>query len=205
MIDPKTCRLVACATVIEELLPLMPPQLSPQVLDFVLHSNPNRLRVALQNAIGAAPPEIRTILLGFGLCTKAVVGLKTGGHTVVISGADDCITIFLGSAAHNREQQHKETGTLYMTKGWIESGTPLDEQREIMARKYGEKRAEFLFKKMRQGYKRLAFINIVNYELEQYRGRSREIASRLALRYEEIQGKLIGRSSAFFAFCRPGL
>jgi hypothetical protein len=100
---------------------------------------------------------------------------------------------------------------LYLTKGWIESGTPLDEQREIMAKKYGEKRAGSLFQKMLQGYKRLVFIDTGNYELERYRSRSREIAGRLNLRYEEIKGdsslvkKLLnGRWDDEFVVALPG-
>ena len=187
-LNPDTCKLIACATVIEEMRPLMPPQLSYEVLDFGLHSNPERLRKALQNAIDAAPPTFDTILLGFGMCAKATIGLKAGNSTIVIPRADDCITIFLGSVAHYHQQQRNEPGTLYLTKGWIESGTHFDEQREIMAKKYGEERAGFLFKKMLQGYKRLIFIDTGNYELEQYRSRSQEMAARLDLRYEEIKG-----------------
>jgi hypothetical protein len=187
-IDPKTCKLISCATVIEEMLPLMPPGLAYEALDFGLHSDPDRLRTTLQNAIDVAAPQIATILLGFGLCAKATVGLKTGNRTIVIPRVDDCISIFLGSAASYLQQQRQEPGTLYLTKGWIESGTPLDEQREIMARKYGEEKAGILFKKMLQNYKRLAFIDTGNYELEQYRRRSRDIATRLNLRYEEIKG-----------------
>jgi hypothetical protein len=187
-INPETCKLIACATVIEEMLPLMPPGLSYETLDFGLHSDPERLRTALQNAIDAAAPQIATILLGFGLCAKATVGLKTCNRTIVIPRVDDCISIFLGSAASYLQQQRQEPGTLYLTKGWIESGTPLDEQREIMARKYGEEKARILFKKMLQGYTRLVFIDTGNYELERYRTRSQEIAKRLNLRYEEIKG-----------------
>jgi hypothetical protein len=95
------------------------------------------------------------------LCAKATVGLKTGNRTVVIPRVDDCISIFLGSVASYF--QHQEPGTLYLTKGWIESGTRLDEQREIMARKQGEKKAGILFTR---GYKRLVFIDTGNYELE---------------------------------------
>jgi len=188
MLNPETCKLIACATVIEEMLPLMPPSLSYETLDFGLHTDPERLRIALQRAIDAAPPKIATILLGFGLCAKATVGLKTGDHVVVIPKVDDCISIFLGSAASYIQQQRQAPGTLYLTKGWIESGTPLDEQRNIMARKYGEEKAGFLFKKMLQGYKRLAFIDTGNYELERYRMRSQEMAERLNLHYEEIKG-----------------
>ena len=188
MLDPETCKVIACATVIEEMLSLMPPQMNYEVLPFGLHSNPEKMRTALQNAIDGTPPNVRTILLGFSLCGKGVVGLKTGNRTIVIPKADDCITIFLGSVAQYHEQQRNEPGTLYLTKGWIESGTPLDEQREIMVKRYGEQKAGILFKKMLHGYKRLAFINTGNYELERYRTRSQEIAERLELRYEEIQG-----------------
>lgn len=188
VIDHKNSKVVACATVVEEMLPLLPPQLSCETLDFGLHSNPDKLRSALQTAIDAANPHIETILLGFGLCAKAVVGLKTGNHTLVIPKADDCITIFLGSVSQYRQQQRTEPGTLYMTKGWIEAGTPMDKQREIMVKKYGEQKAGMLFAKMLNGYKRLAFINTGNYELENYRIRSQAIAQRLNLRYEEIKG-----------------
>jgi hypothetical protein len=186
--DPETCRLLACATVIEEMLPLMPQGLTYEILEFGLHSNPEKLRTALQNAIDAAPPKIETILLGFGLCAKATVGLKTGNRAVVIPRVDDCISIFLGSITSYLQQQRQEPGTLYLTKGWIESGTPLDEQRNIMAKKYGDEKAGILFKKMLQGYKRLVFIDTGNYELEKYRTRSQEIAERFNLRYEEIKG-----------------
>ncbi len=210
-LDPQTCKVVACATVIEEMLPLMPPDLSYEVLDFGLHTNPDKLRAALQGAIDAAPPHVETVLLGVSLCAKSVVGLKSAGRTLVIPKADDCITIFLGSVAHYQQQQRNEPGTLYMTKGWIEAGTPLDEQREIMVKKYGEEKAATLFKKMLQGYKRLVFIDTGNYELEQYRTRSRELAERLGLRYEEIRGdnalvkKLLNGSwDSEFVVAHPG-
>ena len=188
MIDSKTCKVIACATVIEEMLPLMPPQMNYEVLPFGLHSNPEKMRTALQNAIDSSSSNVRTILLGLSLCAKSVVGLRSDRHTLIIPKADDCITIFLGSVAQYQEQQRNEPGTLYLTKGWIESGTPLDEQREIMVKKYGEQKAGFLFKKMLHGYKRLAFINTGNYELERYRIRSQQIAQRLELRFEEVQG-----------------
>ncbi len=188
MLDVESCRLVACATVIEEILPLMPSSLTYEVLDFGLHSNPDKLRAALQASIDAAPSSIHTILLGFGLCAKAAVGLVSGSRTIVIPRADDCITIFLGSADKYAHQQRSEPGTLYLTKGWIESGTPLDEQRSLMAKRYGEEKAAFLFRKMLGGYTRLAFINTGNYEQDRYRIRSREIARRLDLRFEEIDG-----------------
>jgi len=45
--------VMACATVIEEMLPLLPPGMQHQVFDFGLHVNPERLRRTLQAAIDA--------------------------------------------------------------------------------------------------------------------------------------------------------
>ena len=185
-LNPKTCKLIACATVIEELLPLMPPQLIYEVLEFGLHSNPERLKNSLQASIDSSPSNIKTVLLGYGLCSHAAIGLKSETCTLVIPRVDDCISIFLGSVDQYHRQQHQEPGTLYLTKGWIEAGNPLNDHAE-MVRRYGKKKAEFLLNKMIRHYKRLVFIDTGNYELEQYRIRSQEMAERLNLRYEEIK------------------
>jgi len=187
-LDPATCKIIACATVMEEILPLIPPRLTYEVLDFGLHSNPEKMRMRLQEAIDASAHRIGTLLLGLSLCSKSVLGLKANNRTIVIPKADDCISIFLGSVTHYNQQQRMEPGTLYLTKGWIEAGTPLDKQRDLLAEKYGEEKAGILFKKMLQGYKRLVFIDTGNYEQQRYRARSQEMAERLNLRYEEIKG-----------------
>jgi hypothetical protein len=186
-LDPKASKLIACATVIEEMLPFLPPQLNHEVLAFGLHSNPDKLRHALQNAIDSSARDIETIFLGYGLCAQAAVGLKSGNRTIIVPRVDDCITIFLGSTDQYHQQQRQEPGTLYLTKGWIEAGSPWDGDKSLVKR-FGEEKAGILIKKMLQNYRRLVFINTGNYELEQYRTRSQEMADRLNLRYEEIMG-----------------
>src|ERR1019366_5880724 len=72
--DPARVKVIACATVIEEMTPLMPPEMARQVLDFGLHLHPGELTGALQAAIDGSS-GFDAILLGYGLCSKAVVGL----------------------------------------------------------------------------------------------------------------------------------
>ena len=103
-VNLERCKLIACAAVIEEMLPFMPPRMSYEVLDFGLHTNPKSLKRALQNAINSSAPDIETILLGYGLCSQAVVGLRSGSRTLIIPRVDDCIAIFLGSAAEYQKQ-----------------------------------------------------------------------------------------------------
>jgi len=187
-VNLKRCKLIACAAVIEEMLPLMPAGISYEVLDFGLHTNPKSLKRALQNAIDSSGPDIETILLGYGLCSQAVVGLRSGSRTLVIPRVDDCIAIFLGSAAEYQKQHRNAPGTYYLTKGWIEFGdTPFSEY-DILVERYGEQTAQRIINQTLKNYTRLAFINTGNKGLEHYRQRARNMAKRFGLRYEEMQG-----------------
>jgi len=187
-VNPERCKLIACAAVIEEMLPFIPPRMSYEVLDFGLHSNPRSLKRALQNAINSSAPDIETILLGYGLCAQAVVGLRSGSRTLIIPRVDDCIAIFLGSAAEYQKQYCSVPGTYYLTKGWIEFGdTPFSEY-DILVKRYGEQMAQRIINQILKNYTRLAFINTGNNKLEHYGERARSMAERFNLRYEEIQG-----------------
>ncbi len=187
-VNSERCKLVACAAVIEEMLPFIPPRMSYEVLDFGLHTDPRSLKISLQNVINSSSPDIETILLGYGLCSQAVVGLRSGSRTLVIPRVDDCIAIFLGSAAEYQKQYCSVPGTYYLTKGWIEFGdTPFSEY-DILVKRYGEQIAQRIINQILKNYTRLAFISTGNNELERYRERARSMAERFNLRYEEIQG-----------------
>ncbi len=187
-VNLERCKLIACAAVIEEMLPFIPPRMSYEVLDFGLHTDPKSLKMALQNAIDSSDPLIETILLGYGLCSQAVLGLRSGSRTFIIPRVDDCIAIFLGSAVEYRKQYSIVPGTYYLTKGWIESGeTPFSEY-EILVKRYSEQIAQRIINKILKNYTRLALINTGNNELEYYREHARSMAERFNLRYEEIQG-----------------
>ncbi len=69
-------RLIACATVIEEMLGWLPADVEHEVLDFGLHLRPEKLREALQARIDAAGDSPEVLLLGYGLCSMAVIGLQ---------------------------------------------------------------------------------------------------------------------------------
>jgi hypothetical protein len=204
-------KVIACATVIEEMLPHLPPGVEYRVLDFGLHVNPEALRRVLQEAVDALATSAETILLGYGLCSQAVVGLRANDCTLVVPKVEDCIAIFLGSDEAYRAQSRTEPGTYYLTKGWIEAGdSPFDEY-DSLVEHYGEKKAQWLMGKLLKNYTRLALINTGQYELERYRDYSRRTAERFGLRYEEIPGSstlikkmLYGPWDDEFVIARPG-
>ena len=185
---PAISKIIACQVVIEELLPLLPEGTDYETLDLGLHVNPDKLRTTLQEKIDAASKETGTILLGYGLCSRAVVGLRSEKCSLVVPCVDDCIGIFLGSREAYLKQIKAEPGTYYLTKGWIEAGDNLFGDHNQMMKRYGPEQAEALIKKMLQNYTRLVFINTGQWEVERYRRYSRDMASRFGLRFEEIEG-----------------
>ena len=210
MIATRT-KVVACATVIEEMLPLLPGCMAYEVLDFGLHLTPEKLRDKLQETIDAAGTEADTVILGYGLCSMAVVGLRATDCTLIVPRVDDCIAIFLGSAAAYKAELNKEPGTYYLTKGWIEvSDTPFEEHKRLVKR-YGLKRADRMIGLMLKHYTRLAFIDTGQHEQERYREYTRRAAAKFNLRYEEIPGSsalikkmLFGPWDDDFVVARPG-
>jgi hypothetical protein len=181
-------KIIACATVIEEMLPLMPPDQAYEVLDFGLHLRPEKLREALQEAIDTAANDFDIIILGYGLCSMAVVGLKANDCTLIIPRVDDCIACFLGSQDAYMEQQKKEPGTYYLTKGWIEVSDTLLDEYNRMVEKYSESTAVRLMDIMLKNYKRLVYIDTGVADQEKYRAYAQKVAEQFNLQFEEMSG-----------------
>jgi hypothetical protein len=181
-------KVIACATVIEEMLPFLPPGMPYEVLDFGLHLHPPELKKILQAKIDEASQQADIILLGYGLCSMAVVGLVSQTATLIVPRTDDCIAIFLGSCQAYKDQVKKEPGTYYLTKGWIEVGDSPFQENKRLIETYGEARALRMMKLTLKNYKRLAFINTGQNELDRYREYTQTMAEKFDLRYEEIEG-----------------
>jgi hypothetical protein len=182
-------KVLACATVIEEMRSRLPEGTVCETLDFGLHTKPETLKAALQEAIDIAEGEgYELILLGYGLCSMAVVGLVSKSSHLIVPKVDDCIAIFLGSRDAYREQSRSQPGTYYLTKGWLEVGdNPFDKYDDMVA-KYGADRAKRLMGTMLRHYTRLALINTGEENLDKYRDHTRQAAARFDLSYEEIPG-----------------
>jgi hypothetical protein len=173
-------------------------------LDYGLHRVPRKLNRAVQETLDALV-EPSLVVLGYGLCGNGLHGIRAGKHTLVISRADDCIAIFLGSYASYQREFKAEAGTYYLTKGWLESGSnPLQEYQEYV-QKYGVQKADWLIDSLYHNYKRLVFVAHDQADLEKYRSQAQEVAgfcARWGICYEEILGSteffenLLERASA---------
>lgn len=181
-------KVIACATVIDELNPLLPPHAEVVVLDFGLHTKPERLKSMLQKEIAATPPSAEVVALGYGMCSHAVLGLRSDTCTLVVPRVDDCIGIFLGSTTAYAKQRAAEPGTYYLTRGWVEAGDGPFAEYERMVERYGKEKADWVMGQILGRYTRLALIDTGQHEIDAYRTYVRQTADQFGLRYEEIQG-----------------
>jgi hypothetical protein len=180
-------KIIACATVAEELRLMGVPAGEMLELEFGLHVYPEKLRETLQEEINAIPGN-GDIVLGYGLCSNAAVGLTSQQHRLIIPRVDDCIALFLGSRKEHLRSLHEEPGTYFLTKGWIKAAElPINDYLRMVER-YGNERAMRVAKMMLANYKRVVLINTGNYRLEEFREAARSMAETFDLDYEEIQG-----------------
>jgi hypothetical protein len=181
-------QIIACETVINEILDFMPPDMHYQSIEPGLHLQPDKLKNALQRMIDKITADADTIILGYGLCSMAVIGLRAAKSTLVVPRIDDCIAMLLGSQRNYKAQLHSEPGTYFLSKGWIDSGINLVEEFRDTEARYGKQRADIVKALMLKNYSRLAFINLGYRDAERYRKFSRKAADELGLSYEEIEG-----------------
>ncbi|MBN1317580.1 MAG: DUF1638 domain-containing protein [Anaerolineales bacterium] len=204
-------KIITCAAVMHEIPPHLLEGIETVVLDSSLHSEPDLLRERIQKEIDSTSPVAETILIGFGMCSKAVVGLQSGVHTLVIPLVDDCIALFLGSCSAYRSLARNQPGTYFITKGWVEECiTPFAEQ-EKWIDQYGAHRAERIIRYLIKGYKQIALIDTGQYELNGLRAYAQETAARFSLDYTEIPGDirmieqfLVGEWDDKFLIIQPG-
>ena len=203
--------ILGCETVIQEMLPLLPQGCAYRTFESGLHLFPEKLRKALQDLIDETAAETDMIVLAFGLCSNAVIGLRAKESTLIIPRIDDCIGMFLGSRENYKEHLRHEPGTYFLSKGWIEAGITLVDEFQEMAARLGEERAERVQRAMIKHYTRLAYIDMGHDDQEAYYDFARKAAHQLNLRYEEIKGTtelleriIHGPHENGFVICPPG-
>jgi hypothetical protein len=151
-----------------------------------LHLAPDSLRQRLQKELDRIQ-GVRRVLLAFGFCGNAVVGLKTGDFDLVIPRVDDCITMLLGSR-ENRERCNRRGGVYYLTKGWLEGEANIWKEYQAVLARYGPRRTEKVFRKMLAHYKFLGLIDTGAYDLPEIIPEATEISKELKLELLILQG-----------------
>ena len=124
-----------------------------------LHNTPDILRSEIQKKIDEIENysnekrdennQFDAIVLGYGLCSNGVSGLKTKSLRLIIPRCDDCIALFMGSQEKYLDYFHKNIGSYYLNAGWMENAiipSKSDRKRRYneFAEFYGEENAQYL-------------------------------------------------------------
>jgi hypothetical protein len=174
---------------------------SPHDVEFVyleqgLHESPDRLRAAVQQEIDRAGDRHDALLLGYGLCSNGIVGLRAGATPLVVPRAHDCITLLLGGKERYLDCFHARPGTYWYSPGWIDccdmpGPARFEKLRRLYAEKYGEELAPYLMEKTEswvREYSNLAYVDLGFGDTGEYKRFARECAQSLGWNYEEIAG-----------------
>ena len=182
--------VIACEVLRAQIESLGSTPFSYIYLEQGLHRTPDKLRKQLQDTINGCR-DYTILLLGYGLCSRAVIGLKVAPYQrMIIPKIDDCIGISLGSRAKYYSEFEQNPGTYYFTRGWIETATdPLTEYYETIP-KFGEELARWAALETLKNYKRTLFIKTDGCNLEFSRKYVKKFAKFFELKYEEIEGSL---------------
>ena len=181
-------RLIACPAVLGELADGALTDVDCRHLEAQLHLSPERLKEGLRAAVAAADKPGATIVIGYGLCSNAVLGLKTEHATLVIPKVDDCIAMMLGSNAAFAAESEKAPGTYYVAKSYLEECDTILSDHEKLVAKRGRERAEKMMRLLLANYTRIALIDTGRYDLAPYRARVTEFAEHFDLAVEEVPG-----------------
>lgn len=161
-----------------------------------LHNTPDLLRKELQESIDEVDGEYPLILIGYGLCSNGIEGIRAQKSKLVIMRGHDCITFFLGSKERYREYFDSHPGTYWYTPGWIETSMQPGKDRyeetfKQYVEKYGEDNAEYLME-MEQGwfkeYNNAAYVDQCFFNCAKYKEYTQECANWLGWNYDEITG-----------------
>lgn len=198
--ERKRFRLIACRVLWREFnyySAQSPHDVHTVYLEQGLHNTPDRLRTSLQEQIDAASNErFDAILLGYGLCSNGVVGLRARTTSLVVPRAHDCITFLLGSKERYRNYFDEHPGTYWYSPGWIDSSDMpgpdrIEKTYQEYCEKYGEENARYLMESIGhwyQKYNRVAYVDLGFYDTTALRQFARRCAEGLGWNYDELRG-----------------
>lgn len=152
-------KIVACRALAPILEDLLGESLSLTVLDIALHLQPDRLRHALLDTIADLEEENTTILLGYGLCGRALEGVYSRFSTLILPKVDDCVGMLLGSRSRHRQVLHDNPGSYFLEPRWLNSELNIFTQIHKGLEHIPEKRRRELLKIALKHYDRLILLS----------------------------------------------
>ena len=174
-----------------------------------LHNTPEKLRRRLSGAVDDLYDQLESgelehrpdaIVLGYGLCSRGVEGVRCRDIPIVIPRTDDCIALFLGSQERYLKEFTAVKGAYWLNSGWIEQCRRIFDSDDMKRRKwleyaerFGEDNADYLIEvesSWEKNYSTLGFIHSEIHDSPAYLRRAGEEAERQGWRLDDVDGDL---------------
>lgn len=150
-----------------------------------LHNYPEKLHKTVQEELDKLQ-DFDRVIMTFGLCGNALLGIKSNNLELIMPKVDDCISLMLGSVDERRKYGGKN-GMYFLTKGWIEGERNLWVEYQYTIEKYGEETGKEVFDMMLNHYKTLGIIDTKCYDLSEIMPLCREISETLNLKLKILE------------------
>ena len=165
-------------------------QVETHYLDQGLHRTPAQMAGRIQEVVDRLDGRVDVMVLGYGLCSNGIVGVKARRCDLIVPRCHDCIGFFLGSPKAYLDDFYSRPGSYYLTPGWIaEKKDPLSIIEEDYVPRYGRKTAEWAKKEELKHYTHMVLVDTGVDDLEPMRHIARKNADYFGMEYLEIKAK----------------
>ena len=203
-------KLIVCDVLMREACLLIAK--SPHIFDLMFtekdsHNHSDKLRKIIQDEIdNAVDKKFGAILLGYGLCGNATIGLKARNTPIVIPRAHDCCTLFLGSRKKFEQHFKDNPSQPFSSPGYTErSESPfhdsllrgdMDKDPKYLeyVEKYGEENAKYIYESMygnTSNHNKLVYIEIPETKNDEYAELCRKRAEEAGMEFVPLEGSLV--------------
>lgn len=148
------------------------------------HDSPRRLSASIQNKLDQM--DAQRVLMAFGTCGGAMVGLRSGNLTLVIPRVDDCLSLLMGSM----EQRYALSGGfgLFLTDSWMNHEKSIESELGRIRSRYPPERADKVISALYGHFRSLNVIDTGAYDVASLLPRSRVLARQLELEHRVVRG-----------------
>ena len=174
-----------------------------------LHNTPEKLRSHLSDVVDGLYEQMENkelehrpdyIVLGYGLCSNAVVGIRCRDIPIVVPRTDDCIALFMGSQERYLREFSEASGAYWLNSGWIEQSARMINDEDIRRRKwleyaekFGEDNADYLIEvesSWEKNYTTLGYIHSSVYDSPDNLAASQQVAEKKGWNLREVNDDL---------------
>ncbi|SMC85462.1 Protein of unknown function [Desulfocicer vacuolatum DSM 3385] len=185
--------VIACGSLHHEFESLARKDNGPDIhyLDTDLHRTPARIPEILQAKVDEISHRYGTVILGYGLCSNGVVGVKARQCPLIIPRVHDCLDLFLGFVGKGKSRIGLGTAHYYLTPGTIiNKKDPLAIMEYEYVPKMGQKTSEWGMKEELKHYTHFALITSPGTDMEAVKDQAQKNADFFDMTLEEVESDL---------------